>query len=120
MSFIYLASPYSSPDPDLMQKRYEVTRAHVAAALRAGVTMFSPIVHCHPLANAHTLPVDFDFWQVHNEAMLAEASDLYILTLSGWKTSKGVIAELYFARQRGIPVRLVSPEEDLTCHLLSV
>jgi hypothetical protein len=117
--FIYLATPYSSHDPEEVISRFRQTEAQVAQYLKAGVTVYSPIIHCHELANRYCLPTDFEFWQVHNENMLAAADALYVLTLTGWRHSKGVAAEMHFARSREIPIMLIHPEE-LECHPLSV
>lgn len=59
---IYLASPYSDPDPAVREQRYEAACAATVAMLRAGHVVFSPIVHSHPLV-AYGLPTDWAFWQ---------------------------------------------------------
>jgi len=117
--FIYIASPYSHETAEIRQERFEAVTREVSRYLKAGVTVYSPITHCHELANRYCLPTDFEFWQVHNENMLAAADALYVLTLTGWRHSKGVAAEMHFARSREIPIMLIHPEE-LECHPLSV
>jgi hypothetical protein len=61
------------------------------------------------MALRHTLPVDFDFWQEYNFALLAKASHLWILALDGWDQSKGVTAELDLAARLSIPTTLMHP-----------
>jgi hypothetical protein len=104
---IYLASPYSHPDPLIMQSRFEVAERVTAQLLNKRVWVYSPIVHCHALATRFNLPRNFEFWRDYNFALLRHASELYVTDMPGWDESKGVAAELNFARQCGIPRRLL-------------
>lgn len=90
---IYLASPYSGT-PEVMQQRYEATRAVTADTLKDGEFVYSPIVHCHDLALHHDIPKDFAFWSKYNFHMLDLADQLWVLMLPGWKESRGVTAEV--------------------------
>lgn len=106
MSFIYLASPYTDDDPEVVLSRYEATRAFTANALEEGFHVYSPIVHCHELAHYHSLPKDFEFWKSYNLAMLTAASHLWVLALEGWQESKGVQMEIITALELPIPMEL--------------
>jgi hypothetical protein len=59
---VYLASPYSHPDPAVREQRFHAACRATAALLRAGCVVFSPIVHSHALV-AHGVPTDWAFWQ---------------------------------------------------------
>lgn len=107
MSYIYLASPYSSPEPQIRHERYEAVAHATQWLLNNKHWTYSPIVHCHKLALDYKMPTDFDFWREYNEAMLSRAAMFYVLELEGWKESKGVAGELEFARSNGIPQRLL-------------
>lgn len=109
MSYIYLASPYSDPDPLVMQARYELVRAHAAEMMWNGEHVYSPIVHSHPMAVAHDLPRDHAFWKEYNMAMLATASALVVLMLDGWDRSTGVEWEIIEAGQLGLTRTYVPP-----------
>lgn len=100
---IYLASPYSHPDPAVRQKRYEQTMAAQAYLLRQGQHVYSPIVACHPMALAHDLPTDAAWWAEYNLDMLTRCSDVYVLCLNGWEKSKGVAQEIEWAKEQLIP-----------------
>ncbi len=105
---IYLASPYTSLDETQRICRYGQACLMTAQLLREGHLVFSPIVHSHPLAG-YGLPVEFEFWQRYCLSFLdAWATELWVLTLRGWENSRGVNAEIEFARQRGLPVSLIS------------
>lgn len=106
MSFIYLASPYSSGDSKIMHARADAAMAFTAHHLSEGFHIYSPIVHCHEMANRFDLPRDFDFWMTYNYAMLAKASQLWVLALDGWDASRGVLAEIEMATKLSIQVTL--------------
>jgi hypothetical protein len=108
MSFIYLASPYSSGDASIRDERAQHAARFTADHIRLGHHIYSPIVHCHELALAHDLPKDFEFWQRYNFAILAKASQLWVLDLPGWDTSRGVLAEIELATSLSIPTEMVS------------
>jgi len=104
MSFIYLATPYSDSDPRRMEHRYDMAEEHTAEALKRGYNVFSPIVHNHPLAAKFDMPRTFDFWHRIDYAILAKASELWVVRLHGWEDSKGIAQEIALAKQLSIPV----------------
>lgn len=101
---IYLASPYSHPDPAVRQERYEQTMAAQAFLLREGRYVYSPIVASHPMALAHDLPTDAGWWKKYNHGMMNVCSEVFVLRLDGWDTSVGVLDEIAFALHYGIPI----------------
>lgn len=105
---IYLASPYTSDDPAVMQSRYDFNVNAVAFILASGKSVYSPIVHFHPVATKHLLPRSFDFWMKQNFAILRHADELWALNLPGLADSKGVAAEQTLATQLGIPTHIVT------------
>jgi hypothetical protein len=107
---IYLASPYTHTDPDVMQERFEYVRAAAAEMLARGEIVYSPIVHGHAIATAHDLPTDFEFWMRHSFAMLERADNLYVLRLDGWLESRGVTAEIgwWKRHRRGVRIKHIT------------
>ena len=103
-SYIYLASPYSHKDDNVTYDRYTKTETVMAHYTRAGKVIFSPILHNHHLALVHDMPTDIAFWWKFNRTMLAQASELWLLTLDGWQASKGMRKESLFAIQHEIPI----------------
>lgn len=99
---IYLASPYSHPDPAVRQERYEQAMAAQAYLLRQGQHVYSPIVACHPMALAHALPTDDEWWSEYDRDMLTRCVELYVLCLPGWEESKGVAQEIEWAKRRHV------------------
>lgn len=106
---IYLASPYSSLDPEVRQQRFHEACRATAALLRQGQSVYSPIAYTHPLAE-HGLPSDWSFWEKYDREYLAQCDEVVVLTLDGWETSVGVQEEIRIARELDKPVRYLAPE----------
>ena len=105
MTYVYLASPYSHPNPLVREARYRIARDAVAHLLIRKIWVYSPIVHCHDLTKEYSLPFDATHWREYNEAMLREADELVVLNIPGWRESVGVAAEIAFAKSLGLFVR---------------
>lgn len=103
---IYLASPYSHPDPTVREKRYHDACKAVVRLIQNGGLVYSPIVHSHPLA-LQGLPTDWEYWREFDMAMLSRAEELVVLVIDGWWESEGVQAEIRAAEEMGIPVRYI-------------
>ena len=112
-SFIYLASPYSDKDQNVVMERVRKTEVAVASYLKAGKIIFSPILHCHELSINCKLPGDASFWWKFNRTMLMQAEELWLLTLDGWQQSKGMKKESMLAIHHEIPVSHVHYAEVL-------
>lgn len=106
MSFYYLASAYSHPDPDVRQKRYEQVRDAAAALLGQGEFVYAPILQTHDMAIHHELPTEFEFWDGFNQAMIRASRGMLILRNDGWRASRGIQAEVEFCRDIGKPIYL--------------
>lgn len=106
MSLIYLASPYTHPDPDTVYRRYIAACAAAAILMEEGHTVFSPIAHSHGVADylPPAVRFDHDHWMRQDLAILGLCDELHVLPLPGWGQSRGIAAEMAFAAERAIPV----------------
>jgi hypothetical protein len=77
---IYLASPYTHPDPVVREERFAAACAVAAQLLRFGHLVFSPICHSHPLTR-FGLPLDWGFWERCDRQHLERCSELIELGL---------------------------------------
>jgi len=112
---IYLASPYSHPDPQMRHHRFvQVCRA-AARLMQAGHIVFSPIAHSHSIAEYEELPGNWEFWQEFCLATLGRCDQLWILCLDGWEVSTGVNAEIQIARDRNIFIQHINPNSLHLC-----
>lgn len=106
MSFVYLGSPYSHPDPIVMEQRFQDACAAAGYLMRRGEVVFAPICHSHPIASTldPSHPTDHDFWMAQDLPFLKLASRLHILMLDGWRDSKGIGREIQYAFDHGIAI----------------
>jgi len=104
---IYLASPYSHPDAEVRQQRFEAVCRAAAELIRMGKTIFSPISHSHAICR-HGLPLDWRFWERHDRHYLETCDEVIVLMLDGWQESVGVQAEITMARALGKPVSFLA------------
>ena len=112
MSLIYLASPYSDPDPGVRQARFEATCRAAAVLMRAGEAVFAPVCHSHPIALHGGLHATaFDFWMRADRPLLEACTEVMVLRLPGWEQSRGIAEELRIAAERGIPETYIEPDE---------
>lgn len=112
---IYLASPYSHPDAAVRLARFHAAVDATAVLLRRGEFVYSPIGATHPVFERHPdVGGDWEAWKRYDEHMIGLSERLVILTIDGWRESKGVAAEVSFAKSRGIPVRWWSGSQDET------
>ena len=118
---IYLASPYSHPDPAVVHYRFIQTGAVLAKAIEHGHLMFSPIVHSHPIADLISWdPInhaegELSGWMKYDFDFIDKCDELWVLQLDGWKESRGVKAEVMFAFVRGKKLRKVSwPDAEVS------
>lgn len=112
---IYLACPYSHPDPEVRKSRYEAVNIAAAKIILSGHVVYSPISHSHGITNTG-LPMDWNFWKRIDQEFIRWADQVWILQLEGWRNSHGVKAEMNLAFNELKLVRLVSPE---LCNALS-
>jgi hypothetical protein len=101
---IYVASPYSSPLPEIVRYRYEKACLFTDRLIAKGEPAFSPIAYCHPIAMRTRMTTDASTWMAFNMSFLRKADALYLLRLSGWDKSKGVEVEMNVAKMLGIPI----------------
>jgi hypothetical protein len=107
---IYLASPYTHSDPVVRQARFEAACVANGKLMALGYYVYSPIAHCHSVAEKCDLPTDWAYWQGFDRAMIGACCKLIVLTLDGWDRSTGVAAEIAIAGELGIPVEYLDPE----------
>jgi hypothetical protein len=112
-AFYYLATPYTNYEGGL-EKAYHDARMITAGFLKQGVTVFSPIVHTHPVARIGGIdPLDLNIWIPFDEPFMRAAGACIVAMLPGWKKSKGVRAEIDFFNAAGKPVLYYDPEEEI-------
>lgn len=111
----YLASPYHSDNPQLMEHRVQAVIEATACLMSDSLVfntnlVFSPIVYTNELKRmpavcgwdeADYLNMDLRF--------LEACSEVLVLCLEGWNNSVGVGVEIARAKELGLPVRYLDP-----------
>ena len=104
---IYLASPYSHADPEVMEDRFRRVCAVASRLMLQGLHIFSPIAHCHPIAVTGGLPKGWEFWGSYDKDIISKCDRFLVLRLPGWEESKGVQAEIKIWEEMGGTVEYV-------------
>ncbi len=91
---IYIASPYTDPDPEVTQRRYEAVLRYCVHLVQIERVPYSPVVHFHQMAKHFDLPKDRPYWKKVNATMLRRASHLDVLCLPEWEASTGLREEI--------------------------
>lgn len=113
MTYTYLASPYTHPNPSVMRSRYQAALAATAYLLQQRIWTHSPIVHCHTLALQYDLPTDYTYWRDYNLAMITSAHTFMILAIEGWQESHGVADETSIAHIQGKVIKFLKPPHSI-------
>lgn len=107
--YIYLASPYTSPDPRVRERRCRDVQYACARLLNAGHHVYSPIAHWHPIDVVYDLPKDQEFYRAMERKLIRYFDELWVLALDGWHISVGIEHEVLLAREYGKPIRVLDP-----------
>jgi len=106
---IYLASPYSHPEKEVMEENFEKVSQIAADLTSEGYIVFSPITYGHTLLQFREMPGDWPFWASFCFSLLVKADNLIVCdTIEGWDKSRGVDEEMSFARDHGIKIEFLS------------
>ena len=105
---IYLACPYSDPDPAVVEARFQAANRAAAKLIAEGHVVFSPISMSHPIAEVMGNHLS-EAWYGFDEPFMANCEAMVIVTVDGWDRSRGVAAERAYFEARGRPVTLMEP-----------
>ena len=109
VELMYMASPYSDPDPAIREYRYIECRSAAIELTSKELFIFSPILHCHPIAQYGGLPTDFEFWNYFDKKMISVADRFGIFELFGWRNSEGINCEVEIALGYNLIIESISP-----------
>lgn len=109
---IYLATPYSDPDPEVREYRFREVNKAAAKLIEQQHFVFSPISHTHPIAKEGNLPRDWAYWEEYDKRMIRVCSRFMVLRLPGYTESIGVIAERRIALELGRSIEFMEPVKE--------
>ncbi len=107
--FWYLATPYSKYPAGIEQAFIDACR-ETAMLLRAGVPIFSPIAHTHPIAvHGNINPRDHKIWLPADRPLMDAACGLIVCQMETWDQSYGIGVEIETFTAAGKPVVYMTP-----------
>ncbi len=104
---IYLAAPYTHPDPGISRRRLQRVNRYAAYLLSLQKLVFSPLSHGAQLGSAD---IPDSVWYALGLRIMEGCDELHLLALDGWEDSDGVRMELERAWELDIPVYVVNPD----------
>lgn len=102
MKIIYLASPYSDPDPLIRKTRFLLAK-QVVEMFVPEQPLFSPIVYAHELQTGRD--TDAKTWLWFNTSILRRCEEVWVLDIPGLANSRGCLQEIELAQTLNIFVR---------------
>lgn len=106
----YLATPYSKYENGNLELAFRDAARLAAQIMIAGIKVYSPIAHTHPLAVYGDIdPLDHDIWLPFDEAMMTASDVLIVARMKGWDQSKGIAHEIQFFERAGKPIFDLDP-----------
>ena len=97
---LYLAAPYWHDDPDVRKTRVRLATAAERELINYGFATLNPIRMSRDVASA----LSEQAWREHGLSMLRRCDLVVVLRLEGYEKSKGIAAEVAYARALGIKV----------------
>ena len=112
IGIIYLAGPYTDPDPNIREARARDATVASARMIERGYIVYSPLTMTHPIdiqMSADGQTQGSDFWVAFDEAFMAHCAAITVLTTMGWQQSRGVAREIEYFEQLGRPIVYAKP-----------
>jgi hypothetical protein len=107
--FWYLATPYSKY-PGGIEAAFHLAAENTAHLIRAGVPIYSPIAHTHPIAiHGGIDPLNHSIWLPADAPLMEAASGLIVLTAETWEASYGISVEIAAFKAAGKPIFFMVP-----------
>jgi len=105
---IFVSSPYTHTNKDIVNKRVEKTHNFVASLTHSGLITFSPIIYGHSLLQYREMPSDYKFWKNFCVSYLRLSEKVLVLMLDeDWEISEGVKDEIRIAEELLLPIEYI-------------
>lgn len=109
MTYWYIASPYSAYHSG-RDEAFRDAAAQAALLMEAGVPVFSPIAHSHPISQMLSAGFDtHETWMRADAPFMRAAKGLIVCMMEGWDRSKGVAQEIETFTAAGKPIVYMRP-----------
>jgi hypothetical protein len=109
--FWYLGTVYSKHTGGIEQAFVEASQQAAILTL-AGVPVFSPIAHTHPIAiHGNIDPLDHAIWLEADRTLMEAAKGMIVCMMEGWRQSYGIDHEIKAFQRMGKPIIYMTPGE---------
>lgn len=109
MSYWYLGSAYSAYPHGKIAAFYDAA-TQAALLIEAGVLVFCPITHSHPISGQLNEATDtHETWMRIDGPLMAAARGLIVCKLEGWEESRGLAQEIATFKAAGKPIIEMEP-----------
>jgi nucleoside 2-deoxyribosyltransferase len=107
---VYLATPYTKY-PLGIQMAFREAAKIASRLMGAGVSVFSPIMHGHPMSvYGKIAPLNHGIWLPFDEKMMAKSDALLVAKMDSWEVSYGIAHEIGVFRTAQKPIYYLEPE----------
>lgn len=107
MGLIFISSPYSHSDKNVVEYRYEQILEICSKLMMENKFVFSPIAHGHEMVKKHDVPSDWEYWQNYCRLCISKCDMVYVIMLEGWESSSGVQGEIAIAKELNVPIEYI-------------
>lgn len=111
MKLIYISTPYSHTDKEVVEKRVLLVTLYVAKLVSEGTMAISPITYGDALLKVRKLPSDYSFWNTFCLSLLNKCDEMIVYKIDGWEDSIGVKDEIRYCLENNIPVEYIEFED---------
>lgn len=109
MSYFYLATPYARYREG-HNAAFEEACKQAAILMQAGLPVFSPIAHSHPISlHGEFENTEHEFWMNVDRPFMDAAHGIIVCMMDGWQASRGVKYEIQTFERAGKPVHWMAP-----------
>ncbi len=112
---VYLGCPYTDTSIEVRVSRFEASARAAAELIHRGMFVYSPITMTHPIdliMNVEGDTMGSDYWCDFDEAFMSVCSEMIILTIPGWRKSRGIRREAEFFERNGKSIRYMQETAD--------
>ena len=110
--YIYLASPFSHPEPQVRKERVAAIVKITASLIAEGHIVFSPVAYTAEIQKDGDPPAG---WYHFTIRQLAACTHLWVVKMDGWEKSEGIKKEIAFAMGRGMPIEYMEANDEKDC-----
>lgn len=102
--FVYVAAPFSAiEDKAKLMKAISAFCGNYMIS-NPGEYAITGLLHYYAVVECPELGNDYKFWKESCEMLMSKSDQVIVLQFPGWDTSIGVIAEIDYATDLGIPI----------------